>query len=50
MITAFGKPGEEEFRAVMGNCTAAGVFLIIIAISVVMVRRGNRALRQTEKR
>ncbi len=50
MITAFGQPGEEAFRVVMGNCTAAGVFLIIIAISVVMVWRANRALEQIQKR
>ncbi len=50
MVTAFGKPGEEAFRVVIGNCTAAGVFLVIIAISVVMVRRADRALRQTGKR
>ncbi len=50
MITAFGKPGEEAFRVIMGNCTAAGVFLFIIAISVVMVCRADRALRQIEKR
>ncbi len=50
MITVFGQPGEEAFRVVMGNCTAAGVFLIIIAISVVMVRRANRALGQIQKR
>ncbi len=50
MVTAFGKPGEEQFRVIMGNCTAAGVFLIIIAIGVAMVRRANRALRQIQKR
>ncbi len=50
MVTAFGKPGEEQFRIVMGNCTAAGVFLIIIAISVVMVWRADRALQKIEKR
>ncbi len=50
MTAVFSKPGEEAFRVVMGNCTAAGVFLIIIAISAVMVRRANRALRQIQKR
>ncbi len=50
MVTAFGKPGDEQFRVIMGNCIAAGVFLIIIAISVVMVRRANQALRQIQKR
>ncbi len=50
MVTAFGQPGEEQFRIVMGNCVAAGVFLIIIAISVVMVRRADQALQQIQKR
>lgn len=44
MVAAFSRPDYP--REVMDVCTAAGVFLVILTISAVMVRRANRALGQ----
>lgn len=43
MISAFGD--SERFRLVMGSCVGAGVFVLITAISVVMIVKGTRAIR-----
>lgn len=46
MITAFGKNNSETFRIVMGNCVSAGVFAVIVFISVMMIYKANKELKR----
>lgn len=47
MISAFGD--SEDFRQIMGNCVGAGVFVLICGVSVFMIVKARKALRQSRK-
>ena len=48
MISAFGN--SEELRIIMGNCVGAGVFVLISAISVFMIVKGTKTVRNVIKK
>ncbi len=48
MISAFGDGDSPRFRHVMGNCVAAAVFVLISAMSVYMIVRSTRAIKNAK--
>jgi len=49
MIAAFGEDNSSAFRGIMVGATGASVCMLILAMAVYMIRRGNREIQRLMK-